>query len=299
MRRTVGAVCAVLMVMLAGARVTAAQNGSTPNGRPFLALQAQVDTLTRQIDQLRGDNMRQDELISALGAAVLLLEARMATAEATIEEIQAHDAFMDQWIEELDGRWRAAETRLTAQADDIQRLYDADRALHELLTALNLEIDDLETRLASLGGQVSSLSSALESRLAAVNATLAGLQTAVNSKQAAITQACLPGSSIRQINAATGAVSCEVDDASSGGIGRLAGSDFMDSFRFVPPGGSATSSAFCPTGQTATGGGFNTNLPGMIYLSAPATNGWTAAAQNPTTTTGIVRAYTRCARVVP
>src|SRR5687768_11514382 len=126
MRRKVWA-CSTVVMMLLAATGTSAQKakGSTPNGRPFVALQAQIDTLADQVQQIQAD----------------------ATAR-------------DAAIAEFDARWRDAEARLDEHADSLQALVEADAALQELMSALRAEIEALETRLATLEGDVAGLSSA-------------------------------------------------------------------------------------------------------------------------------------------
>jgi hypothetical protein len=153
---------------------------------------------------------------------------------------------------------------------------------------------------------MSALQSSLLSDLAAANAALAALRVELNGMQAALTQSCPAGSSIRQISAATGTVVCELDDVSSGtggSVGRLEQSDFSAAFSTVGPNEAVSSRQFCPSGWIATGGGYHKDFPGNVFLEGPTTgsagSGWQAAVQNPTTTPTMVRAFARCARVIP
>ena len=301
-----------LLIVLTGTSVAAAEKGGNagqgnlPNGRPFVALRAEIATLKGQIDELVASNASQTELISALGGVILAMEARLAGMQATVEEMQAHDALYDQWLEALDARWHTAEAQLAGYHTDLQRLYDADQALQELVYALQLRVNNLQDRLATLGDGMSALQSSLLSDLAATNAALAALRAELDGKQAALTQSCPVGSSIRQISATAGTVVCELDDVSSGtggSVGRLEQSDFSATFSTVGPGDTVSSRQFCPSGWVATGGGYHKDLPGEVIIVGPTTgsagSGWQAAVQNLTTTPTVVRAFARCMRVVP
>jgi hypothetical protein len=248
-------------VLVAAQGKSSTQHGTAPNGRPFTALQAQIDTF------------------SDLGAAVLLLEARMATAEASLEDLAAHDALLDEWVAQLDQRWRDAEARLDAQDDSLQLLIEADRALQELIAAVELQTAD---------------------QFGEVNDQLDGLQAELDAKQAAILSACPSGSAIRQISS-TGGITCEAVSTTGGGsVGTLVTTHLSaDSFTVVPPGDVGTSTIVCPSGYMSTGGGFHKSVAGEIFLDQPVTNGWRAAVMNTSTTDASVRAFVRCAVVVP
>ena len=101
---------------------------------------------------------------------------------------------------------------------------------------------------------------------------------------------------------------CELDDIGSGGaggaVGRLDMSNIADSSRPVVAGGAGSSTIFCPSGWVSTGGGYTKGLPGNVYVNAPASNsagtgGWMAAVDNPGVDATSIKAFTRCARVVP
>jgi hypothetical protein len=304
-----------LLFVLTGTSVASAQNGksntnqgSTPNGKPFTALNAQIRTFQEQIDALVAGNAAQADLISALGGAVLALEARLAGVEGSVADLKAHDALTDQWIEALEERWLEAEARLDSQASDLQLLFDADQALQTLMHALKVQADNLQDQLAALGGGMSVAQSSLLSDLAAINAKLSALQLELGGKQAALTEACAAGSSIRQVNATTGAVVCELDDIGSGGaggaVGRLETSDFADVLRTIAAGGAGSSTMFCPSGWVSTGGGYMKDLPENVFLDGPTSSsssgtGWKAAVDNPGATAAWIKTFTRCARVIP
>ena len=302
-----------LLIVLTGTSVAAAEKGGNagqgnlPNGRPFVALRAEIATLKGQIDGLVASNASQTELISALGGVILAMEARLAGMQATVEELQVHDALYDQWVAALENRWNTAEAQVESYHTDLQRLYNADQALQELVYALQLRVNNLQDRLATLGDGMSALQSSLLSDLAATNAALAALRVELDGKQAALTQSCPVGSSIRQISATAGTVMCELDDVSSGtggSVGRLEQSDLTAPFTTVGPGEAMSSKQFCPSGWVATGGGYHKDFPGNVFLEGPTTSsslgsGWQAAVQNPTTTSTVVRAFARCMRVVP
>ncbi len=254
MRRKVWAIVATVMIVFAATGANAQKaKGSTPNGRPFVALQAQIDAL----------------------------ETRLTVVEESIGT--------------LDARWQEAEARLESHAGSLQALVEADAALQELMSALRAQIEALETRLASLEGDVAGLSSST-SELAALKAQLEALKLEVNQKQAAIVQSCAPGSSIRQVNA-TGAVACEVDDASTGGgaAAPIVLADYSTENVTVNPGASKSQPVFCPSGYKAISGGYFKGTAGEVILDAPDGNGWRVALVNPATSPAtLLRVFVRC-----
>lgn len=312
MRSRAWALTALLIVLTGTTAV--AQNGksttnqgSTPNGKPFRALQAQIATFQSQIDALVASNAAQDDLISALGGIVLALEAQLAGVQASIAELQTHDALYDRWIDELEGRWRTYEARLEGHENDLQTLYDADQALQRLMYALQLQANSLHDRLATLDSSQSSLESSLTNNLATTRAALADLRLDLNGMQAALTQACPTGWSIRQVTGATGEVVCEFDDIGSavpgGSVGQLLPSDFSDEVRTIGANAAGSSSIFCPSGSVATGGGYQKGLPGQVFITSPTSSsrgsGWVVGVHNQGSDPTSIRAITRCARVVP
>jgi hypothetical protein len=226
MRRKVWAFSAAVVIVLA-ASAPGAQNprSDTPNGKPFVALQTQIDAL----------------------------DARMTAVETSVEM--------------LDANWRDAEARLDALGAGLQELIEADRALQELISALQRQGEDFEGQLAALRLEVSQ-------------------------KQAAISQACAPGSSIRQVNV-TGTVVCEVDDAGTGG-GPIVISDFSTDNLTVAAGGTRSAPVFCPSGYRALSGGYIKGTPGEVTVDVPDGNGWRVAVVNQTATSSFVRTVVRC-----
>lgn len=206
------------MVAAAG---TSAQkgNGSTPNGRPFVALQTQIDSYSQS-------------------------------------------------IEELEARWQEAEARLDEQGQTLQALVEADRALQELISALQDDGD-------------------------AYAAQLETLKLELNEKQAAIIGSCAPGSSIRQISP-TGTVACEPDDTGAGGSLSFTTTDYATGNLTVLAGANRVAPLFCPSGYRALSGGYTKGLAGEVTANIPDGNGWRVTLVNNTTTDSFVRVFVRC-----
>lgn len=278
MPRTAWVTFTAMSFLLIANSAVVAQNGRgaaadtrLPNGRPFTAVQQQIDNLQSQIDAVVVAVDANTASVDELGAVLLALEVRVSRTDANVADLQAYQSIQDALIARLTARWDDAEARLAQAEGDVRLLLQADQALQALIAALELDAD-------------------------ADAATLAALQAEVANKQRAISQSCPAGSSIRQITS-TGTVICEIDDAGSGGT--LLSMDLADSFRTANPGLTTSSQVYCPSGYIATGGGLHKDLAMDVYYSAPSGNGWQVAAQNPTTTPRSIRAFVKCARLAP
>jgi hypothetical protein len=303
--------------LLAGALVMlAAASAAAQNGRPFRTLQGQIATLqtqvgsiqqqtasllapiqaqldalsaqvaqnTASIEQLRAYDALVDQKIGTLGGAVLALQSAMNGVQRDVEALTLHDTLMTQWLGTLEQQWRDAEARLAANAADVQRLVEADRALQEYATALQLEVQFARSSAAD----AYSLAADAQTRLVELRAQLAH-------KQDLIRGACPAGSAIRQVDAA-GNVTCEFDDL--GGGGSLQSAETWTTAVRAAASSFAYAFAYCPTGYLVTGGGYSISAPLFVFHNAPvSTYGWVVAASNLTTTGIDFYAVARCVRL--
>lgn len=320
MRKRSTAVAAVIAMVVVVATSTLAQNGksttgqgSTPNGRPFQALQsqmaaieqqlsaldaieAQIDALARQvaenaasIEDLRTYDALLDARISSLGGAVLALETAMAGLEDDVQALQLHDAIADQWLAALEQRADEAEARLDEHAGELQALVDADSALQEYAAALLLEINFLKSQTQGATADLTSL----QQELADVRAEL-------NAKQNLIVGSCPAGSSIRQIDSAGGVI-CELDDAGAGGGGGASTIVLTDPFNasvVVPAAAIGYGFVSCPSGYLPLSAGYSVPTYLNVFYSVPAGSfGWMVGAYNPSGTTTTMYVTVRCGKL--
>lgn len=269
------------IAVLAGSTTTLAQNGkngtsqgSTPNGRPFVAVQTQIDQLQVQLDALGPKINARIASIEELAAAVLALEARLAATDASLADLKLYHDAQDALIEQLKAKWEAAEAQLAQNTLSVQRLLQADQALNDLLGALQLDVD-------------------------ADAALLAALRAEVAEKQDAIDHICADGTFISAITS-DGNVECKAAPAGGGaaGAGTLVVFDVVDAWQSAAVGSVASSMVQCPSGYQASGGGYLRDMQlSDVYYNAPFGNGWQVAAMNNAAVSRRIRAFVKCLKV--
>lgn len=324
--RSVGATALVLSLALGTGAF--AKNGDTkekslPNGRPFQMLQSQIDALNADfyaavadlqagIDDLRASQAEQDQLIAAIQTAAGLLQQRVAANEEDIAALQAAIGFQNQLIEALRNRLTDLEGRVTVNESDIAAIIQADQITQGLIAAIQAQIANLTARIDAQDGDIALL----QDQVASLEGELASLQAQLALTQRRVSGVCLPGSSIRVINA-NGTVTCEFDS-----IGTAVGtfqSIRVEETAEIPSAGLTVGvlnlSATCPSTYDVTGGGYLI-LPRSLLITADARlinvpisrdndgNGWQVVVQNDNVVVfGCCRidltVYATCGRVVP
>jgi uncharacterized coiled-coil protein SlyX len=144
MRRKVWAFSTAAIILLA-ATGASAQNArsSTPNGRPFVALQTQIDELETRTTAV-------EESIATLDARWQEAEARLDSQAGSLQALVDADRALQELMSELRGRIEALETRLDTVEDDLAELSATTNELATLkaqLEALKLEVNEKQAAI--------------------------------------------------------------------------------------------------------------------------------------------------------
>ena len=130
MRGKVWAFSATVLIVLAATDASAQKSkGSTPNGKPFVALQAQIDALEAQVASVEAS-------IDALDAQWREAEARLDEQDATLQELIEADRALQELISALQEKAGTLETRLEDLA-----------VVEAQLAALELEVDEKQAAI--------------------------------------------------------------------------------------------------------------------------------------------------------
>ena len=260
MRRKVWACSVVVMILLAVAG-TSAQNakGSTPNGRPFVALQTQIDALETRMTVV-------EESIDTLDARWQEAEARLDTHAGSLQALVEADAALQELMSALRAQIEALEIRLATLEGDVAGLSSATSELAALkaqLEALKLEVNEKQAAIVQ--------SCAPGSSIRQVDATGA--------------VAC----EVDDVSTGGGAAASIV----------LADYSSENVMVNLNPGASKSQPVFCPSGYKAISGGYLKGTAGEVILDAPDGNGWRVALVNPAASPAaiLLRVFVRC--IVP
>jgi hypothetical protein len=318
------------LVLSIASMATFAAKDSLPNGKPFQNLQEQIDVLAldvetlnisinARVDTLQGEvddlaaqveentndisaieahQIVQDELIATLQVGVRLLSIKVRENSADIAAIEAYNTLQDRYRAQLAEKLRLAEIRITENEGDITDLYEADQLMQGAIA-------ELERDLRNLTSLVGSNYTQLSGRIDQVANDLADAKAVLATKQTRVSNYCNYGSSIRRIYS-TGTVSCETDDAVAGLTGatfrtysetlsrtRLCVLDVVTclDYEYHSSGG-----VYCPSGYSMTGGGFDMNgrtSDILVQDSYPSGNGYYARTKQGDDT-GYSTVYVRC-----
>lgn len=301
-KRAAGALALVLV--LSSASVAFAQGngvgnaGRLPNGKPFqilaraiqdveAALQQQIANLQAQIDANTASISLLTQMVGSLDIAVQQLETRMSRAEASVssledyvEAVDARVAFQMQLITNLQLNLSQLRGVVGAQDSAINQLFSLHNQQQGAIFGLQSSIGFIDFQIRQLtttNNQQASQISGLQSQANSLQTQLINLNNAYINTRNQLQSGCAPGSSLRQL-IPFGPVFCELDNTG----GTPFSQPFSQSF-FVPPGGFAGASVFCPSASppfAATGGGVNAGV-GVTVLSLGQTgNGWFAIVRN-------------------
>lgn len=226
-----------------------AGKGGVPNGQPFQAIQGQFDGVQGQIGSIeaRLDDVQAqiDELVTDTSS----LEERIAINEQFIADLQAENSVIKAQLEDMVSEAQAQGEAIDINSQAIQVLVIQHQANSNAIAILQQDVT--------------------------------GLQAAMEDKQSSPIEACPEGSSIRSISA-DGSVTCE--QQAQPGFTTITVTTEEEAISVPPstrycelyiltcldwsPWSLETVIEFpeCPSGFTATGGGFNMNSGTQRYI---------------------------------
>ena len=144
MRRKVSAFSAVVLILLTATGASAQKaNGSTPNGKPFVALQQQIDDLDARVTTV-------EESIGTLDARWQAAEARLDSLAGSLQALVEADRALQELMAALRARIDELETRVSTLEGDVADLSSTLSelaALRAQLEALRLEVNEKQAAI--------------------------------------------------------------------------------------------------------------------------------------------------------
>lgn len=284
----------------------AAGNGTSPKGKPFVALQDQVvevqgavSSLQDQLDLLvaRVDNVEQR--VDANAAAIVNLQSQNDALSALVNQNLSDIAAINAEITYLNDQNTQMRADIAANQGDIAAL-EAEVAANEAM------INSLQSAILMVQDGVISLENSLQAQIDHNTQLIGALQSEVDQinqalafKQNLVGGTCPSGQAIRQI-LSDGSVICDAGGGASGSLHAV----HAYQYQYGAPGQYLTINAYCPGGYTATGAGFYNARGWNVVSSFTQHNSTyynygsvTAVNQNPYSS--YFYAVTSCTRFVP
>lgn len=285
----------IALVICHGANVHAQrQKHSLHRGRPHqllrgkiseaqAALLQQIDRLQAQLDANAANDALQEQLIGALQSMTAQLQSSLSTTQASVDSLTAYNLLQDELLLQGLAKVTALQEKMGEPSADLNALFALYNAQQAVLTALT----DQMTFLAAQGNTP-------QEQLMALGSQLEALRAEYQATSNRLAGGCPPGSSIRQINAAT--VVCEADRGAN-----IQATEFVGASVTAAPGVVTTADVFCGASAppyVASGGGVSATAGISLVQSVRlATNGWRVIVQNPNAFNVQVQARVSCVRV--
>lgn len=296
-----------LFATLGAAVVSASGNGSSPNGKPFVAINGQIvevtgaiTSLQDQIDALVARVDTVEQRVAADQEAIATLQNQSDALEALIQQNLTDIASIEAKILEIQQANADLQAQIAAYSGDMETLQAQVAANSALITTLQSAIllvqNDVISLESGLQAQIDNnniLIQFLQAEIDEINETLALKQNLVNG-------ICPDGSAAQQI-LPDGSVVCEVFAGTSGQL------EVVTSYNDESgdPGDILVATAYCPADYIISGAGFISSTG--LYLSYVVTakssyNGNDFAqvgSRNNTTLRHYLTAQATCIRIAP
>ena len=255
-KMTVIVATGVMMASTASAASTT-NNGTNPNGKPFLEIDRKFDYVLNEITSLQ-------DLVTSLVGRVTTVEDKQAALTDAVANLEVASADLQLQIATLENNIEAIDQEiLYLQLDnadlreDIVLLGDADGEMQALIRENDAKIMTLNLAVTEMGASLQDSIDNNTALIAAMQSQIAALQVEMDMKQNVIDGFCPNGAAIRQIYA-DGSVACEADDIGSGGAEDLY-AYWTYKVEAIQPGQGAVISATCDPGYMPMSTGFYAN----------------------------------------
>ena len=279
----------------------AAGSGSSPKGKPFIAIGDQIvevegaiNSLQDQVDILVGRVDSIEARVFANEGAITTLQNQNAALTTLVQQNLSDIASIDAEILALQQANADLAAMIAANSGDIATLQSDVAANDALITTLQSailmvqgDIISLETSLQSQIDNNLMLIGVIQGELDTINAKLALKQNLING-------ICPDGSAIQQV-LTDGSVICEGVAGASGQLESVVSINW----RFAEPGHDTRLLTYCPDGYTATGSGFAHALGWEIQHHFAQGNVADIRARNDNPFSDDIHGVATCTRIAP
>ena len=273
------ALAASITVALFSAEVVvSAGNGSTPNGKPFVAINGEIVEVKGVIssiqDQINELVLRADTAEAQMAnfqEAINTLIQQDADLKTLINQNTTDIATLNTIITDLEAQNVALKTQIASEAGDVTNLQSQVAANESMIKSIQ---DAINSGLLATTISITDLQKQIDNNtklIAGIQDRMDQLASLIATKQAIISGSCPSGYSIRQIFP-DGAVACEYDD----GVSRLGSISSFKTFQVGQHGQYGDNSGYapCPFGTIMSGGGFSQSADYLVMNNEPTNAGW-------------------------
>ena len=247
----------VIFSIMGAATVNAAGNGSTPKGKPFVAIdnqlvevQGAVSSLEEQMELLVARVTTVEERVDADAAAIASLQAQNNALEILVNNNIADIQAINDKIVLLEQENAALLVSITGNTGDIEALQEQVAANELAISNFQLALIQVETNAISLTEGLQEQIDHNESLIVLLNAEIDTLSDAIALKQDLINGICPGGTAVTEV-LPDGSVVC--GGAGGGSTGQLQRFSILKWSGDMAPGATIQDFAQCPAGNHCRG----------------------------------------------